>query len=142
MPQLDVFLLILRILFIVLIYLFLLQVILAITRDLKDKAPALKEKLVVYDARASKFLQPGMAFKLLPQTKIGRGAMNDMRLDDNFISTEHARIQNRDGRWYVQDLKSTAGTYVNGRQLPPHEDTLIKPGDYIALGPIVFQLSS
>lgn len=142
MPQLDVFLLILRLLFIVLIYLFLLQVVLAITRDLKAKAPVIREKLVVYDARASKSLQPGMVFKLLPQTKIGRGPLNDMRLDDSFISNEHALIHNRDGRWYVQDLKSSAGTFVNGNRLVPNADTPVKIGDYIILGPIVFQLAS
>lgn len=140
MPQLDVFLLILRLLFIVLIYLFLLQVVLAITRDLKAKAPAITEKLVVYDARASQSLKPGMVFKLLPQTKIGRGPINDMRLDDAFISNEHALMHYRDGRWHVQDLRSSAGTFVNGNRLLPNTDTPVKVGDYIILGPIVFQL--
>jgi len=138
MPQLDVFLLILRLLFIVLLYLFLLQVIIAITRDLRAKAPVIKGRLIVIDKGPSTFLNVGDEFLLRPETTIGRGPMNTIRLSDGFISTEHARLRNRNGKWYVQNIKSTYGTYVN-RQ-PASDEILVNPGDIINLGPIAFKL--
>jgi hypothetical protein len=138
MPQLDVFLLILRLLFIVLLYLFLLQVIIAITRDLRAKAPVIKGRLIVVDKGPSTHLNLGDEFELKPETTIGRGPMNTIRLSDGFISTDHARILNRNGKWYVQNVKSTYGTYVNRE--PAANEILTKPGDIINLGPIAFKL--
>jgi pSer/pThr/pTyr-binding forkhead associated (FHA) protein len=138
MPQLDVFLLVLRILFIVLLYLFLMQVVIAITRDLKAKAPVIKGQLLVVDNGPSTLLSPGTRFELRPQTTIGRGPTNTIRLSDSFISTEHARMWNRNGKWYAQDAGSTYGTYVNAQ--PARDPVLVNMGDIIQLGPIRFKL--
>ncbi|OYW76803.1 MAG: hypothetical protein B7Z37_06995 [Verrucomicrobia bacterium 12-59-8] len=66
---------------------------------------------------------------------IGRGEDNDILVDDERISLHHAEIvQNADGSLQVFDLKSTAGTFVNGeRQL---SCTLLH-GDTVAFGPLV-----
>src|SRR5438094_10306942 len=99
--QLDVFLLILRLLLIVLLYLFLMQVVIAITRDLRktaaasteaeSKAPPVVGHLVVVDSGPSSLL-PGTRFDLAPQTTIGRGPTSTILLTDNFISGEHTRM--------------------------------------------------
>src|SRR5207344_471190 len=48
---------------------------------------------------------------------IGRGGSNDVALDDDFASTQHARIEpRRDGVW-IEDIGSTNGTAVNGQLL-------------------------
>jgi pSer/pThr/pTyr-binding forkhead associated (FHA) protein len=138
MPQLDVFLLVLRILFIVLLYLFLMQVVIAITRDLKAKAPVLQAQLLVVDIGPSTQLAPGTRFELLPQTTIGRGPTNTIRLGDSFISSEHAHIWNRNGKWFVQDAGSTYGTFVNNQ--PARDPLLANLGDIIQIGPIRFKL--
>ncbi len=138
-PQLDVFLLILRLLFIVLLYLFLMQVVIVITRDLRAKAPvAAQGRLVVVDNGPSSYLVPGATFELRPQSTIGRSPTCTIRLADSFISAEHAHIWNRNGRWYVQDAGSTYGTYVNGQ--PARDPVLVRSGDSIQLGPIRFKL--
>src|SRR5258708_37814465 len=91
---LDVFLLILRLLFIVLLYLFLMQVVIAITRDLR-KASAESEDAgnralpvvahpIVVESRRSAIL-PRAKVALTPQTTIGRGPNNTMRLTDHFM---------------------------------------------------------
>ncbi len=146
--QLDIFLLILRLLFIVLLYLFLMQVVIVITRDLRkssvaavnasDKAPSVLGHLVVVDSGPSTIL-PGTRFDLAPQTTIGRGPTNTIQLTDNSISSEHTHIWNRNNIWYVQDAGSTNGTWVNNQ---PATDALpAKVGDIVQIGYITFKLS-
>src|SRR5271167_3996848 len=119
--SLDVFLLILRLLLIVLLYLFLMQVVIAITRDLRKTAavsavdsnsPPVVGHLIVIDSGPSS-LVPGTPFDLVPQTTIGRGPTNTIQLPDSFISAEHTRLMYRNGIWYIQDAGSTNGTYLN-----------------------------
>ena len=145
---LDVFLLILRLLLIVLLYLFLMQVVIAITRDLRKATAAnayadsnalpVAGHLIVVDSGPSNIL-PGTRFDLAPQTTIGRGPTSTILLNDNFISSEHTRMWNRNGTWYVQDAGSTNGTYVNNQ--PAHNPLPTKAGDIIQVGFIRFKLA-
>jgi pSer/pThr/pTyr-binding forkhead associated (FHA) protein len=147
--QLDAFFLILRILFIVLIYLFLMQVIIAITRDLRkteasgegiaSNGPPVLGHLIVVDSGPSNLL-PGTRFDLEPQTTIGRGPTNTIRITDNFISSEHTRLWFRNGIWYVQDAGSVNGTYVNNQ--PAREALPAKLGDLVRVGYIQFKLTT
>ncbi len=146
--QLPVFLLILRLLFIVLLYLFLMQVVIAITRDLKKVATTedvpsrgnpVFGHLVVVDSGPSVVVQPGTRFDLAPQTTIGRGPTNTIQIGDNFISSEHTRLWLRNGVWYVQDAGSVNGTFVN--QQMAREAIATNIGDIIRVGYIQFKLT-
>lgn len=147
--QLDTFFLILRILFVVLLYLFLMQVVMAITRDLRktaassenigSKGPPVLGHLIVVDSGPSSIL-PGTRFDLEPQTVIGRGPTNTIQIMDNFISSEHTRLWFRNGAWYVQDAGSVNGTFVNNQ--PAREATPAKIGDIIRVGYIQFKLTA
>jgi len=44
---------------------------------------------------------------------IGRGADAAIRLDDDYVSTRHARIASSGDQWFVEDLGSTNGTYLD-----------------------------
>lgn len=145
--QLDSFLLILRILLVVLLYLFLMQVVIAITRDLKKTAVVAEGggsmarilgHLVVVDSGPSNIL-PGTRFDLAPQTNIGRGPTNTIQISDNFISAEHTRLWYRNGTWYVQDAGSVNGTYVNNQ--PAREPLAARMGDIVRVGYIQFKLT-
>ena len=148
MLQIDSFLLILRILLVVLLYLFLMQVVIAITRDLRKtaannadgatRAPRVLGHLVVVDSGPSSIL-PGTSFDLESQTNIGRGPTNVIQIPDSFISAEHTRLWFRNGTWYVQDAGSVNGTYVNNQ--PAREALPAKPGDIIRVGYIQFKLT-
>jgi pSer/pThr/pTyr-binding forkhead associated (FHA) protein len=48
---------------------------------------------------------------------VGRGAHNDVRLDDESVSETHAKLQRREDGWYVVDMGSTNGTYVSGTRI-------------------------
>ncbi|MGF1505252.1 MAG: FHA domain-containing protein [Anaerolineae bacterium] len=66
---------------------------------------------------------------------IGRGEHNDFVIRDRRISREHTRVFRADDGIYVEDLKSTNGTYLNGEKLEePHR---LREGDEIQLAACV-----
>lgn len=69
---------------------------------------------------------------------IGRAPEAELRLDDTFASSQHARIFGRNGSWYVEDLGSTNGTFVNEQKLMA--PAMIQPGDSIRIGQTTMEL--
>ncbi len=68
------------------------------------------------------------------QLMIGRGPENDIVLEGDSVSRRHARIEQRAGAWWITDVGSTNGTYVNHeavRQHPLANGDLVKVGDTI-----------
>jgi pSer/pThr/pTyr-binding forkhead associated (FHA) protein len=69
---------------------------------------------------------------------IGRGNDAAIRLDDDYVSTRHARIARSGEQWYVEDLGSTNGTYVgSGRITQP---TAISLGTRVRIGKTILEL--
>ena len=62
---------------------------------------------------------------------IGRHPDNTIRLQDREISKLHARIERRGVHWFIHDLKSSNGTYVNNRKV---DDLRLVDGDELLLG--------
>ncbi|MCB0175046.1 MAG: FHA domain-containing protein [Anaerolineae bacterium] len=96
-------------------------------------------KLVV---TAGEFLLPQTEFELPPtETTIGRnstkGVANDIPISDRETSRSHARIIYRNGTYFIKDLNSSTGTWVNEVKLSPHEEVSLLSGVEIALGPHV-----
>jgi pSer/pThr/pTyr-binding forkhead associated (FHA) protein len=52
---------------------------------------------------------------------LGRGEHNDIVVAEESVSDSHAKLQRRDGVWYVTDLRSTNGTYVGGKRIDAEE---------------------
>jgi pSer/pThr/pTyr-binding forkhead associated (FHA) protein len=52
-----------------------------------------------------------------PLAHLGRGAHNDVAVDDDSVSDTHAKLQRREDGWYLVDTGSTNGTYVGGSRL-------------------------
>jgi len=67
-----------------------------------------------------------------PEVTIGRVAGNDIVLPKGNVSKRHARIVLKDGKFIIVDLKSTNGTYVNGRKIT--SPLVIKETDKIYIG--------
>lgn len=66
------------------------------------------------------------------EVTIGRVQGNDIILGKGNVSKRHSRLVLKDGRFIVVDLKSTNGTYVNGRKVT--SPIVVKPGDKIYIG--------
>ena len=65
----------------------------------------------------SPIVPPGVVFPLEGWINVGRAPSSDIVLDAHFVSSTHARLVPRGQFYYVEDLGSTNGTYVNGRQV-------------------------
>src|SRR6478735_3360097 len=76
--------------------------------------------------------QKPRSVRLDASTTIGRSVECELRLDDTFVSQQHARIFDRGGNWYVEDLGSTNGTFVNEQKLVA--PAMLTPGDKIRIG--------
>src|SRR5277367_2079579 len=74
------------------------------------------------------------------EINVGRVQGNDLLLPKGNVSKHHARLLFRDGRFIVTDLKSTNGTYVNGRKIA--QATIVREGDKIYIGDFVIRLES
>ena len=69
-----------------------------------------------------------------PSATIGSAAHCDVRLEHASIDPEHARAWREGGRLWVQDLGSTAGTFLNGNRLPAMKPMLVRDLDGLKLG--------
>jgi FHA domain len=76
--------------------------------------------------------QPGTSFDVGSGATLGRSNGADINVDDPFASSAHARIFQRGDYMYVEDMGSTNGTYLNGRQIRTAER--LKVADTIRIG--------
>ena len=131
---------VLRLLFLAMLYVFLWMVVRALLRDLRAAAreptTELGRLVVVASPGGEPF--PGATFALDAITSLGRDVNNSIVLDDDFASASHAALTYRGRAWYVEDLGSTNGTFVNGSQV----DGLapIAFGDEIQIGQVRLRL--
>lgn len=71
-------------------------------------------------------------------TLIGRNPECALVLDDDFASGRHARIFEREGSWYVEDLGSTNGTYVGTSRIS--QATALQVGTQVRIGKTILEL--
>jgi pSer/pThr/pTyr-binding forkhead associated (FHA) protein len=149
--QVETTLLVLKLAFLVLLYLFIWRIVRSAARDLRlpqesmilapqqaaaaglIPQPAAREfgRLVVLKSPA---LADGDIVTLDSHAiTVGRGPTNDVPIpDDEYASTRHARVEpRRDGVW-VEDIGSTNGTFVNGIRLT--RERRLAPGDVLRVG--------
>lgn len=69
---------------------------------------------------------------------IGRAHDSDLVITDDYTSTRHARLLNWNGRWMLQDLDSTNGTFVNGERVA--QPTELRRGTQARIGTTSFEL--
>lgn len=65
---------------------------------------------------------------------IGRSSENDIQLSDKFISREHLRIRQKGDKYFVRDLGSENGTFINGIQIPLGVNIEVAKGTAVITG--------
>ncbi len=139
--------------FLAVLYLFLLWVVRSARRDLAGGANAdvpsaggaaaaparerggmdlrqgIRPRLVVV---AAMNFPPGHEFEIGDSATMGRAPSADVPIEDPFASSAHARIFPRGQFMYIEDMGSTNGTYLNGRQLRRPEQ--LKTADTVRIG--------
>lgn len=138
--------------FLALLFLFLARVVRVVMLEMKAKPvplvaaeepapPKPKERR----ARATlRIVEPvarqGEAFPLDREITVGRGGGCQVVLsDDTFVSNVHARVFQRDGRTWVEDLGSRNGTFVNGKRIDA--PTRLRRGDQVQFGQTVAEVA-
>lgn len=135
--------LILRLIFVGIIYLFLWQVVRITLRDLKSAAqqeparPRTKRAKIVVSEPAESDLDPGFAFNVGPKSTVGRRPDCEIVIDEPSVSALHARFESRNHAWYLTDLGSTNGTFVNGH--PVAGSVYVETDDVVQFGRMTFQ---
>ena len=145
---------VLKIVFLALLYLFIYRAIRAVVLDLRaapaaapaqkvpnrgsarrDSKPRLPRSVVVIDERGNR----GRPHPLDGTLQLGRADACQIKLDDTYASQFHAKIFRRGEAWYVEDLGSTNGTYVNQRRITAPAE--VQAGDRVRVGKTVLELA-
>jgi len=147
---------ILKFCFLALLYLFLFRVVRVVVKEMRAPAPVPQQPAAPAAAPAPasrpatpakgrgpgrlKILEPpsrqGETYALAEEVTVGRGGGCGIVLaDDSFVSTVHARVFQRDGTVYVEDLGSRNGTLLNGEPLT--NATPLRRGDQVQFGQTV-----
>jgi FHA domain len=141
-------LLVLKLAFLVLLYLFIWRIVRSAARDVRmpqesfvlapGSVPGLGEAQQIQSGRLVVIKSPALEEddELLLDSAallVGRGSGNDVNLArDEYASSNHARVEpRRDGVW-VEDVGSTNGTYLNGTRLTNAKR--LAPGDILRVG--------
>lgn len=94
-----------------------------------------KAKLVVVDTGPVSLAKA--EYVLGETVLLGRNETNDIIINDTFISSEHACITRYKRDFWLADLQSTNGTFLNNRRIS--EDVQLRDGDLITIGAVVFR---
>ncbi|MEG6615242.1 FHA domain-containing protein [Peptococcaceae bacterium 1198_IL3148] len=144
--MIDVVLLILRYCFLAMFYLFLFKLTLAILADLRRPpeetaiqlgSPGGDGAALVVLFSSDEQLEPDTQIPLGNKTLFGRTNNSDIKIQDNFVSAKHAQITYRDHQYWLEDLGSLNGTYLN--EIKIDKATAIADGDRIRVGGVSFQ---
>jgi PAS domain S-box-containing protein len=83
----------------------------------------------------------GLTFDIEDEvTTIGRSSDNSIDIKDLSISRNHARITSRGERYFIEDLNSQNGTWINGHPMNPGYQIELKEGDFISIGNVVMSV--
>lgn len=133
--------LILRLLLAAGLYVFLAWAFFSLWQDLRRtslllasrKVPPIGLQMVTGDGTSSQL------YFARADASIGRDPASEVHLEDEAISARHARFSYHHGQWWVEDLNSTNGTYLNGERLKI--PAVVMTGDVVRCGGVTFTVS-
>jgi pSer/pThr/pTyr-binding forkhead associated (FHA) protein len=102
----------------------------------QPSVPNPASSLELIDPAESSYYE-GTSFPLDHYTTIGRHDENSIAIDDGFISGSHAELVFDQGVWWLQDLGSTNGTFVNDQEV--RSRVRVSNGDIVQFGRVQFR---
>jgi pSer/pThr/pTyr-binding forkhead associated (FHA) protein len=136
----GIVLLILRILLVIALYAFLGWALLTLWRDLKRQGSQFIQRKPPAVTLLYQFADETHSLRFnLPDVTIGRDPASDFSIDDKTVSAKHARLAFRQGQWWVEDLQSTNGTYLNDE--PVSSPLVVTSGDQIRCGQVLLDIA-
>ena len=129
--------------FVFAVYMFILSIVRLIYLDISDakrresSSGAGFAYLKLVNLRRNLNFKMHESYSIKESALIGRSKRCQVYIDDPYMSKNHARIFLRDGQFYIEDMKSTNGSFLNGRRLPDHPVKL-KDSDKLSFGNISF----
>jgi hypothetical protein len=85
-------------------------------------------------------LERDQRFDLIGGLSIGRSKDADVQIEDRYASSIHARVFERGGRYFAEDMNSTNGTLLNGATLKGEAELI--DGDAVQIGDTEFRLEA
>ena len=79
-------------------------------------------------------LYQGREISITAQITIGRNRQNHIRIEDNLVSRKHALVQKIKNSYYIKDLDSTNGTFVNNKKIPKEKYVKLHRNDVLKIG--------
>lgn len=131
--------LVFRYLFIVIIYLFIFGIIRLIYLDIKSiGGSSIQEDtyLKLINRKDTLPFKVKEVYPLSANVVIGRKNENDIVIKDPYISNQHAQISLDEEAYFLEDLESANGTYLNGERIM--DAVKLRNGDRIKIGQIEF----
>ncbi len=135
---------VLKYIFVIIVYMFIFSVIKLIYLDISDTrrfARNLEDAfcyLKLINLRQDFNFKIYESYGIREESVVGRSKKCDIYINDPFLSKKHARIFLSEGKYYIEDLGSTNGTFVNGKRIEPGKCIRIKDSDKITFGTICF----
>lgn len=129
--------------FVLVVYIFIFSVVKLVYMDIADTRRRGKSEedgiayLKLINLRRELPFKVYESYSIQEDTVIGRSKRCSVFIPDPYLSKQHARIFFKDAEFYVEDLKSTNGTFVNGRKIGVRP-VKIKDSDKIGIGHMNF----
>jgi len=129
--------------FVIVVYIFIFSVVKLVYLDISDARKRMAEDgnqlgyLKLINLRSDLDCKIFESYSLFEENTIGRSRKCNIHINDPYLSKEHARIFVENDKFYIEDLNSTNGTFVNKTQVTK-DPIRLKDNDKIIFGDIRF----
>jgi len=76
----------------------------------------------------------GKDLPIVGKISIGREPSNTIMIDDSLVSRHHAMVQKIKETYFIKDMESTNGTFVNSKQISSDNYVKLRKGDVVRIG--------
>jgi len=136
----GVLVLILRVLLAIALYAFVFYVIYTIWQELRTHGHLIRNRSFPSLMLTQLDSDPPFSQSFsVPEVNIGRDPNNQLTIANEMVSAQHARLSYHHNQWWVEDLHSTNGTFLNGERV--YTPTVLVAGDELTCGKVNLEIS-